>query len=155
MLERILIPVDGSPLADRILVHASRLILTPGAEVFLVRVVEQGDGEAARLHLDGLKLALAEKGARTSTRVVAGADAAAAILDVAKEIRPSLIALSTHGRTGLARIRRGSVAERILRGAAFPLLLRVPIRHAAVLSLYAREGTAVTAGLIPASAPSS
>ena len=99
-LEKILVPVDGSPLAERILVHANRLILTTRAEVVLVRVIERGAGEAARLQLDGLRLSLAERNVRASTRVVTSDDAAAAILHVAEEVEPSLIALSTHGRTG-------------------------------------------------------
>ncbi len=44
------------------------------------------------------------------------------ILEVAKEAQAGLIVMGTHGRTGLARLLLGSVAERVLREAACPVL---------------------------------
>lgn len=126
MFEKILVPVDGSELADRILLHARRLLLTARAEVVLLQVIAAGNGEAEQIHLDGLKLGLADQGARASTRIVTSADPAATILETAAKLEPSLIALSTHGRTGLARLRMGSVAERVLHGSRFPLFLANP-----------------------------
>jgi nucleotide-binding universal stress UspA family protein len=51
---------------------------------------------------------------------------ASRILDIARALRPSLVALSTHGRAGLERFARGSTAERVLRHSPFPVLLVNP-----------------------------
>jgi nucleotide-binding universal stress UspA family protein len=49
-------------------------------------------------------------------------DAASVIFEVAKEVQAGLIVMGTHGRTGLARLLLGSVAERVVREAACPVL---------------------------------
>jgi nucleotide-binding universal stress UspA family protein len=49
-------------------------------------------------------------------------DAATAVLQVAQETACDLVVMGTHGRTGLARLLMGSVAEKVLRGAACPVL---------------------------------
>lgn len=61
--------------------------------------------------------------------VVEGAGVADAIREIAKELEADLIVMGTHGRTGLAHVFLGSVAERTLRGAPCP-----------VLTVQAREG---------------
>ncbi|MBI3407452.1 MAG: universal stress protein [Planctomycetes bacterium] len=59
-------------------------------------------------------------------RVVMG-DVGTSILDVAKEVHADLIVLGTHGRTGLSRLLMGSVAEKVVRNAACPVLtLKTP-----------------------------
>ncbi len=134
-LERILVPLDGSDLSERILAQVSRLLHTSDCEVMLVRVLPEqlvqseaiGTGlvETAQRHLDKIAKRLAEGGATVRTEVLAG-EPAARILAFALEYDPSLIAMSTHGRTGLARWTSGSVAERVLRHSKFPLLLANP-----------------------------
>jgi nucleotide-binding universal stress UspA family protein len=138
MLERILAPLDGSALSARILTTARRLLLSPGTEVLLARVVPAQDArsymrgedpgpllEAARRELDVHKQALERQGARVDVRVVLG-DPAAAVLRLAAEWRTSLMVLSTHGRTGVDRWIRGSVAESLLRRSPVPLFLANP-----------------------------
>ncbi|MBI3723651.1 universal stress protein [bacterium] len=75
--------------------------------------------------LQKTKGALERQGAQVSTRILRG-EPAAAILELADEGRPDLIALSTHGRTGVKRWIRGSVAERVLQGSRYPLLMANP-----------------------------
>ena len=58
---------------------------------------------------------------RVETKLVEGSPAKE-ILKVAREIKPELIVMGTHGRTGLARVVLGSVAEAIVRGAPCPVL---------------------------------
>ena len=58
--------------------------------------------------------------------VRASGDPAAQILETVEEVSPDLIAMATHGRTGLQRMVRGSVAERVLRHVDAPLLLVNP-----------------------------
>jgi nucleotide-binding universal stress UspA family protein len=126
VFEKILVPVDGSELGDRILVQVRRLLLTERARVVLVHVVsgERATAEPTT-HLQNLRSQLEREGIRAESRLLTG-EPAAAILDCAEDVNPSLIALSTHGRTGVERWVRGSVAERVLHASRFPLLLANP-----------------------------
>ena len=133
LLERIVIPVDGSELSERIVRQVRRLLVARDAEVIVVRVVEPDDlGEAssqamdeARRAIEGIVSNLREQGATARGEVLVG-DPAERILRFAEEETASLVALSTHGRSGVARWIRGSTAERMLRNARVPLLLANP-----------------------------
>jgi len=135
LLEKILVPLDGSELADRILSQVKRLLVRHDGEVMLVRAIppkaletEKVPGqelEVVRRHLDRVEGALREHGANARSEVLVG-EPADRINTFALEYKPSLIAMSTHGRTGFARWARGSVAERVLRSTPFPLLLANP-----------------------------
>jgi nucleotide-binding universal stress UspA family protein len=143
MLRHILIPLDGSPLAEQILEPAVALGRVMNADYLLLRAVEPlllvghdalgygvvpdlGDPgqqtDEAQIYLDRVADRLREKGLRVRTRVLAGSVAASAILDEANGQAASLIALATHGRHGLARLLLGSVADKVIRGAAIPIL---------------------------------
>lgn len=133
-MKKILVPLDGSQLADGILKHVERLLGKEPCEVTLLRVlpppdqVEEVPGQlelerkAAGAHLDTVKLRLEEVGAKVNT-VTRHGDAAAEILFAIEEHGPELVAMSSHGRSGVMRWIRGSVAERVLRSAAAPVLL--------------------------------
>jgi nucleotide-binding universal stress UspA family protein len=136
MLERILIPLDGSELADRILPQM-RGILSKGAEVTLLGVVpshvlpqDHPPGKnpltLARAHLAARRDELVALGVVAKTALSVG-DAASKILDHARENGTTLIAMSTHGRTGAQRMIRGSIAERVLRHSPVPVLLANPL----------------------------
>jgi nucleotide-binding universal stress UspA family protein len=136
MIEKILVPLDGSALADSILTQVRRVLIRSDAEVLLVRVIPESLPRESGASLDQLKeIAIREletrrdlltmQGARAVSRLLMG-DPAQSILNVALDYGPSLVALATHGRTGLARWIRGSVAERVLRGSSLPLLLVNP-----------------------------
>ncbi|MBI2191373.1 MAG: universal stress protein [Planctomycetes bacterium] len=133
MLNRILVPLDGSELAGRILGPVRSLLLRQDAEVMFLRVLPghwmaeedrlwPGEGESPRTHLERLRNDLVNQGGRAYYLFRKG-DPADEILKFAEDYQPSLIAMSTHGRTGVERWIRGSVAERVLRGSIFPLLL--------------------------------
>jgi nucleotide-binding universal stress UspA family protein len=66
---------------------------------------------------------LREKGADVETRVETSGQPANAILRIAEEEEADLIAMSTHGRGGVARLLLGSVADKVVRGAKVPVLL--------------------------------
>jgi nucleotide-binding universal stress UspA family protein len=74
---------------------------------------------AAQEQLDGLKVPHAD--IRAERRLAEG-DAVEQILRVAQETNADLLVLGTHGRTGLGRLLMGSVAERVVRKAACPVL---------------------------------
>lgn len=131
MAKHILIPLDGSELADGVIPHVERLLRQEPWDVVLLRVVspsEEVPGQveleraAAALHLQNVRRRLAEHGATVSTALREG-DPAAEILTAVEELRPSLVAMSSHGRSGVTRWLRGSVAERVLRNSQAPVLL--------------------------------
>ena len=139
----VLIPLDGSELAETALERAGLLADTLGARLHLLRVVEPptyplyGDGYnyipfddeaervAARQYLDEVAAKLAGQG-RESTVEVASGPPSVVIPRVATEQQADVIAMATHGRGGLARLVLGSVATGTLRLAHLPLLLTRP-----------------------------
>jgi nucleotide-binding universal stress UspA family protein len=134
MFERIVVPLDGSELAEAVLGQVRRILLHKDAEVLLVRAVSMPpsvEADAVELpsilmahaskYLEGMAGLLSSQGARVRT-VTRQGKAADVILDAAAEENASLIAMSTHGRTGLARWTFGSVAEKILRASRIPVL---------------------------------
>ncbi len=137
MFQRIVVPVDGSPLSEAILVQVRRLLADEGSAVTLLTVVPgpvegwvgNGGLEALRqgtvAHLEELRALLQAEGALADTAIRVG-DPAREILRYAEESGASLVTLSTHGRTGLERLVRGSVAEAVLRRSPIPLLLVNP-----------------------------
>lgn len=87
--------------------------------------------QEAEAYLAGLSLTLEARGLRVKT-CVRGGDAAPEILAAAREEAVDLIAMTTHGRTGPARLLLGSVAETVLRHADVPVfLLRQTAKEAA------------------------
>ena len=140
----ILVPLDGSPLAEQALPYAQAL-LAPGAELTLLEVVEEPEpihGMAGRLLVpvedvqrmfkqraqDDLKRAEERlRGKRPPVRVeVVGGDPTKQILRVAAEQGIELIAMTTHGRGALGRWVFGSVADRVARSSPVPVLLVRP-----------------------------
>jgi nucleotide-binding universal stress UspA family protein len=147
---RILVPLDGSALGEGILGPASALAREePGAELVLFQVVQPidsavwspdaalavslaADGVTAREeargreYLDAVRSRLETAGLRARTRVEVAGGVATAILEAARGEQADLIALATHGRSGLARMTLGSVADKVARGSRTPVLLFRP-----------------------------
>ena len=136
MLENILVPLDGSTRAEAILTELRVLLARHDSEVVLLRVVlpptTMNPPEYARLlderraearaYIQRVVGELASAGA-TARGVVYEGYPAEAILAGAREQAATLIALTTHGRTGLARWDLGSVTEKVLRGGECPILV--------------------------------
>lgn len=139
-LRHILIPLDGSEVAEQILESATELGELFAAEYTLLRVVEpfmsplefanQGLVELLErrnlAYLEGIAAKLQDRSLRVKSRVVLNRPAAAAILDEARAQNVDLIALETHGRGGLSRAILGSVADKVIRGAQIPVLVQRP-----------------------------
>lgn len=140
MYRRVLVPLDGSRLAEGILPFILEIAGPLDVEVVLLRVVtpmppsvieasphvEIDDVEArlaeAGAYLAPLARSLGERGVRASTMVRRG-EPAREILAGAREAGADLIAMTTHGRSGLGRLLFGSVAEAVLRHAEVPVFL--------------------------------
>jgi nucleotide-binding universal stress UspA family protein len=128
MYKRIMVPLDGSELAQSALPHALELCRALKATLllFYVRDPRLGSVEAARRYLEFIRDQQAATGVSIELLVRDG-PVAAAIIGAADDERIDLIAMATHGRSGLQRVVYGSVAEQVLRSSSKPILLvRVP-----------------------------
>lgn len=126
MFGKILLPLDGSELADRVLGWVDQLLRDQRVGVVtLLRVVnpDSDDSAAAEDHLKAVRKRLSEHEIPTSIHVERGKPSEK-ILELAAD--HDLVAMSTHGRSGLKRLLRGSVAEQVLRACPTPLLLINP-----------------------------
>jgi nucleotide-binding universal stress UspA family protein len=139
--QRILLPLDGSTTAEQVLPPATSIAKAIGAEMVLFRVsivyvsgwytgewFEPLEGsfetanQYAKGYLDRVASKIASEGIEVSTTVEMGA-VAKSIINYAEAQHIDLIAMCTHGRTGLARWILGSVADRVLRVGRTPILL--------------------------------
>ncbi len=140
-VRRVLVPLDGSELAEQILDPATALAGTFGAELLLLRVVvplptaDTVEPQSASMpptyaaeqsYIDAIAQKLRAQGLVVRVRVEPAQQVARTILDLAKQECCDVIALATHGRGGLARLVIGSVADKIVRGAELPVLLLRP-----------------------------
>jgi nucleotide-binding universal stress UspA family protein len=137
-LDNILILLDGSALAEQMLEPALDLVRLMEARCSLLRVVESPSTSAGRATVAQPEKAQAEAylervaatvrglGVPVRTRVVVARHAVEAILEEAAAQACNLIALATHGRGGLQRLLLGSVADKLVRAAASPVLVYHP-----------------------------
>jgi nucleotide-binding universal stress UspA family protein len=128
MTPTILVPLDGSLLAERALTLAGRLAESAHARVILTRVMsdEDGDDESdVRSYLHYAAGRLNYSGVPVETLVRRG-DASAQILAAAHQYGAELVVMSTHGRSGPGRWLYGSVADEVLRSVGIPLVLLPP-----------------------------
>jgi nucleotide-binding universal stress UspA family protein len=135
-VDKILVPLDGSKLAEHALAQALDLTRDREATLVLMRAAIAStwpgmDPTDQQIHvvreaedyLDGVKADLAAKGVqRVQTSVWYGTPASA-IVEAARVGKVDLIVMTTHGRSGLGRLVLGSVAEAVLRGTTTPILL--------------------------------
>jgi len=135
MFKKILVPLDGSRLAEKILGRVEKLVGGSQSEVHLLRVVvsyevdpREEKKERARLmqeawdYLEKVASRLRRKGIRAYAAVAYGKDAVQ-ICDFARKNHFDLIAMATHGRSGLSRWALGSVADKVLHCSAVPVML--------------------------------
>lgn len=119
-MPHVLIPLDGSALSEAVVPVATTLAPT---QVTFLHVIEDLETPAAA---EAMLLAARQRGGLTEERcqsLVRRGRPADAILAAANEVGATLIALSTHGRTGFNRLVLGSVAEEVVRAASPPVLL--------------------------------
>jgi len=143
-LNKILVPLDGSTLAEDALPAACDFADRDGATISLLRAAEAmtrpgGDTVDAQVmavreaeeYLASVVRRLEDKGVRRVETHVWYGPPAAAIVEAATVQKADLIVMSTHGRSGLGRLVLGSVAESVLRGTTVPILI-VRAGHAPV-----------------------
>jgi nucleotide-binding universal stress UspA family protein len=143
MFKKILVPLDGSSMAEAVLPYVRRMALESGAEVELLnvtmlpipaypvdapldfdRVIKQ-QHDASTQYLRKVVEDLGHDGIKV-TPLISEGPVAEEILAHAELIGADLIAMSTHGRSGISRWLMGSVADKVLHGAKVPVLLIRP-----------------------------
>lgn len=143
MKPKILVPLDGSALAERAVDQAEKVAKALAYEVILYRVIQNPlaaapeAGPAAEEHatldtIDGanvylkkISARLEEKGIRTRIEIGEGPPYAG-ILGMAHREDVEFIIMSTHGRTGITRALMGSVAEKVVYTTKRPVMLVKP-----------------------------
>ena len=148
MYKKILVPLDGSDLAERAIWHAAEVAKGTDAEIILLHAIlvpmPVGENRFSRVtektllekvsresseYLDRIGADLRAKGHKVRA-VVDGRPPADAILHVSDQEGADLIVMSTHGRTGLSRLVMGSTAESVLRATHRTIMLVKPERPA-------------------------
>ena len=151
MYEHLLVALDGSPAAERVLEHAEALASAFGSRVTLLRAtlsaemviaqsgagdatvgqvspaldpepVLQADHDTAAEYLNAVAARLRGKNIDVSIDMAEG-PANTAIIERAAQLGVSLILMTTHGRSGLGRMVFGSTADSVLRHSSCPVLL--------------------------------
>jgi nucleotide-binding universal stress UspA family protein len=141
---RILVPLDGSELAEKALEPVTDLARALGAPIHLARVVPPPtfkhvggypdlvgvprgvDVGEAESYLETVAARLHENGIAVTMQAVEAEGVARSLSEVAEEQGADVIAMSTHGRGGVARLVMGSVASGIVQEATVPILLFRP-----------------------------
>ena len=151
MYERILVALDGSPAAERVLAHAEALATAFGSRITLLRAtvsaemvlaqsgagdaavgqitpaldpepVLEADQETATQYLDRVAASLKQRNVNVESETPEG-PADTVIVERAAAMDAGLILMTTHGRSGLGRMVFGSTADSVLRHAPCPVLL--------------------------------
>ena len=144
MYKRILVPLDGSPVAECVIPHVKAIAKTKDTEVELIGVTEpvdlparweyhalseddikQIDSDTRKdLHnyLDTIRKQLVTSRIKARSTVLSG-KAADSLISYAENNDIDLIIMATHGRSGINRWFWGSVAEKVLRAVKIPVLL--------------------------------
>ncbi|MGB9958242.1 universal stress protein [Haloferax prahovense] len=135
MYDEILLPVDGSPAAEQAIPHVFDLAERYDATVHVLFVVNTTRDNAGiiggtvleTLEQEGRRVVdeVVERGESRGIKTVGAVRRGApheTILDYAAEHGAEVIAMATHGRTGVERVLLGSVTERIVRTASVPVL---------------------------------
>ncbi len=147
MLKRILVPLDGSPLAEKALTVAARIARTSKGTIVLLRVIgvsttytpyvygsDMAQSPELAQDLMDMEQENAEKylaevarldilaGIQVDPTIIPGS-AGIAIIDTAKEEKVDLIVMSSHGETGFKRLALGSVGQYVSRHSPVPVLI--------------------------------
>lgn len=143
MYKKILVPLDGSELAEKALSHARELAKAGNSQIILLEVIDTTNiypvpgvagpivgvpmyyediAQQEKQYLEKQAEPLRAEGIDTDTVVEEGSPASE-VCDFAERTGVDIIVMSTHGRSGINRWVYGSVADRVLRGARVPVLL--------------------------------
>lgn len=171
MFQRVLIPLDGSSLAEQALGPGAAIARASGASVDIVSVhesigldaqqepLDRSVYEETRRYLEGIAAELSSAADVSVTHATVEGDAIGRIVNRAREIDADLVVMTSHGRTGLSRMWLGSVADGLIRHSNVPVLLLrpadAPARRSFAHQLYKHilvplDGSAASEEVLPA-----
>jgi nucleotide-binding universal stress UspA family protein len=138
---RILVPLDGSDTSEAVLAHARKLAKADGSELVLLQVANsaaeifndpaiaaddlQTVATADKSYMEALLARLKSEGVLASVEIRQG-PVAETILEAATDMKVDMIAMSTHGRSGLQKLLMGSVTEWMIKNSPVPVLVIRP-----------------------------
>lgn len=144
-IRRMLVPLDGSALAERALPLAVTVARATQASMTLARVIQssawggprlgdiiapqviteilEDEAREARRYLDGVAERLRARQIAVASTIIAHGEPGTALLEAERTAEADLVVMATHGRTGLGRATMGSVADHVLRKGQAPVLL--------------------------------
>ena len=138
---RILVPLDGSTTSEAVLSHARTLAKADGSEIVLLQVANsageifndpaiaaddiQAVESADKTYMETLLASLKSEGVNASVEIREG-PISETILSVAQEMKVDMIAMSTHGRSGLQKLLMGSVTEWMIKHSPVPVMVIRP-----------------------------
>jgi nucleotide-binding universal stress UspA family protein len=145
IFRRIIVPLDGSSLAEQILPEIVTLAKLDNARLTLLTVLIpqtsshsaiadqrtplwDKDIVGAQAYLYRIAAQLREQGCLTTTHIEIGENIAQVIGDYARDVRADLVAIATHGRGGISRVLHGSVADAVTRTGMTSMLVFRPVR---------------------------
>jgi nucleotide-binding universal stress UspA family protein len=140
MFAHLLVPLDGSGLAETVLPYVRLIAHANGTRVTLLHLIERNAPTSvhgarhlrtvaeAESYLNDLAASLRRDGITVETHVDTneGGDTAGRIVDHAAEMQIDLVVLCAHGRSGLGRWLFGSIAQKVLAIGVAPVLLVIP-----------------------------
>ena len=151
MIKKILVPLDGSKLAEVVLPFVEELGLKLGAEVFMISVTNNIQGywpfedasqqdkvtlvpqgvctreDYAAMYLSSAAKPLENKGIKITKDVICG-KTAQEIIFYANDNHMDMIVVSTHGRSGLRKLTHGSITAKLIQQAPVPLTIIRPVK---------------------------
>lgn len=142
-ISRLIVPLDGSPEAEQVFPHVvalangldMKVVLTrvmPTAEMFLryggYAVIQHGDlmqslEEEAVDYINLAKQELSRQGLSSTEEHLVHGNPANSIVELTQDVEGSMVAMTSHGRSGVSRWVLGSVADRVVRHSGSPVLL--------------------------------
>jgi nucleotide-binding universal stress UspA family protein len=169
LIKQVLVPLDGSHAAEAVLPYVERIATATNASIMLVAAVDRprdwgedtggdvkGEANEAESYLRRLQARLTSGTGKDVEFEVIESEPAGAILWACEKRQPDLIAMTTHGRSGLARWVLGSVAAKLLHSTQTPMLIvRPPAEEAAAAGgniakiLVPLDGSEVAASALP------
>ncbi len=122
--QKVLVPLDGSELAERAIPYAKAIAKSEGSEVILFTVSTNSErlDRPMKVYLDVNTKELESQKIKASAAIAYG-NVAEEVIKFAEKHKTDLIIISTHGYSGIKRWMLGSVAEKILYGTCTPVLL--------------------------------
>lgn len=143
MYKKILVPLDGTPLAEAALTHAEEIAKKDGAEIVILRIPDhiepkypvqayvesirqQKEADEEAVEYVNEKVNFLNEEHIKAEGVTREGPVMETILAVAEETQADMITMSTHGWKGLQRLLKGSVAEKIVQNAHIPVMVIHP-----------------------------